>query len=185
MAEASSDRAGKLIILDINARQPGDEDGGDLPRLGESHRLTPDAVVLRSGRGFLEHGNDLVASAPGERPKIAFLACAGLIVGANPVINGDVSQIDPPRMPLAKYRCSASANRTPAQNPWKSNLDDAETIFAAISEPEELADVARLQELKPFQDALQADHELSAWAAGRRWAAGASCKDDGYACQIH
>jgi len=35
------------------------------------------------------------ASASGERSKIAFLACAGLIVGADPAVDGDLSQLNP------------------------------------------------------------------------------------------
>jgi len=78
------------------AGQLRDEDGVDLSRLGERHRLlTLNAVVLGAGRGLLEHGDDVVASAPGERPKIAFLALAGLIVGAHPAVDGNLSQLDP------------------------------------------------------------------------------------------
>ena len=41
------------------------EDGVDLSRLGESHHLLAlDAVVLGAGCGLLEHGDDVVASAP-------------------------------------------------------------------------------------------------------------------------
>jgi hypothetical protein len=59
-------------------------------------------TFLRSGRSLLaprgyllEHGNDLVAGTPGERPRIPFLALARLVVGRDAAIDGHLSQLNP------------------------------------------------------------------------------------------
>ena len=47
-----------------------------------------------------------MAGAPGKRAEIALLAFAGLIVGADAAVDGDVSQLDPqicPRFERSKY----------------------------------------------------------------------------------
>jgi len=36
-----------------------------------------------------------VASTPGEGPEIAFLALATLVVGADPAVDGNLSQLNP------------------------------------------------------------------------------------------
>ena len=90
------ERLHEVLGASTPARQLGDEDGVDLSRLGQSHNLLAlNAVVLGAGRGLLEHGDDAVASPPGERPEIAFLALAGLVVSADPAVDGDLSQLNP------------------------------------------------------------------------------------------
>ena len=68
-------------------RQLGDKDGIDLTRLGDSHHLLALGAIVPGARGgFLEDADDVVAGAPRERAQIAFLALAGLVVGADPAV---------------------------------------------------------------------------------------------------
>jgi hypothetical protein len=53
-------------------------------------------VILGAGGCFPEHGDKLVLRALGERTQVAFLPFAGLIVGADLAVDGDLSQLDPP-----------------------------------------------------------------------------------------
>ena len=72
-----------------------DEDGLYLSRLRESHHLLAfNAIVLGARGGFLEDTDDFVASAPGKCAEITFLALAGLVVGADPAVDGDLSQLN-------------------------------------------------------------------------------------------
>jgi len=59
-------------------------------------------TFLRSTRSFLapkagllEHPDDLMAGAPGEGTEITFLARTRLIIGADPAVDGDLSQLNP------------------------------------------------------------------------------------------
>jgi hypothetical protein len=45
--------------------------------------------------GVLEHAHPVVAGAPGQGAKIALLALARRIVGADPAVVGDLSQLNP------------------------------------------------------------------------------------------
>jgi hypothetical protein len=53
-------------------------------------------VILGAGGCFPEHGDKPVLRALGERTQVAFLPFAGLIVGADPAVDGDLSQLNPP-----------------------------------------------------------------------------------------
>jgi hypothetical protein len=75
-------------------RQLGDKDGIDLTPLGESHHLLALGAIVPRG-GFLEDADDTVAGAPGQRAQVTLLALARLIVGADPAVDGDLSQLDP------------------------------------------------------------------------------------------
>jgi hypothetical protein len=48
--------------------------------------------------------HDAVAGAPGKRAEIAFLALTALIVGADPAIDGNLSQLNPLAIELRKCR---------------------------------------------------------------------------------
>ena len=64
-----------------------DEDGLYLSRLRESHHLLAFNAIVLGARGGL-------ASAPGKCAEITFLALAGLVVGADPAVDGDLSQLN-------------------------------------------------------------------------------------------
>jgi hypothetical protein len=79
------------------AAEFGDEDGGiDLARLRERHYLLAlSTVVLGTRGGLLEDASDVVAGAPGEGAQVALLALAGLLVGPDPAVDGNLSQLNP------------------------------------------------------------------------------------------
>ena len=63
----------------------------------------------------------MVAGAPCECPEIAFLALAALIVGADPAVDGDLSQLIPSEMELRKrrkYTMNASKAEMPSTEVW-------------------------------------------------------------------
>ena len=71
------------------------QDSINLTCLRERHHLLSfNAVVARPADRLFEHRDDVVAGTPGKRAEIAFLVLAGLVVGADPAVDGDLSQLD-------------------------------------------------------------------------------------------
>ena len=50
----------------------------------------------------MDMGDDVVLRSLGERTQIPFLPFAGLVVGADPAVDGNLSQMNPPECLLCK-----------------------------------------------------------------------------------
>jgi hypothetical protein len=93
------ERLNKVLRAATPALQLRDEDGVDLSRLGEGHHLFAlSAVVLGTGESLFL--NTAIRWPAGERPKIAFLGLARLVVGANAAV-WRVSQFNPQNCPAS------------------------------------------------------------------------------------
>jgi len=116
------ERLHEILGASSPTRQLGDEDGVDVACLGESHHLLAlNAIVLGARGGLLEDTDDFEASAPGKCAEITFLALAGLVVGADPAVDGDLSQLIPSEMELRKrrkYTMNASKAEMPSTEVW-------------------------------------------------------------------
>src|SRR5262249_6604650 len=96
-------------------------------RMASISRVCASAMTfLRSTRSFLapeavslNTADDVVAGAPGERAQIPLLALATLIVGSDPAVDGNLSQLNPLGNELRKsrkYACFALRNSVSMSN---------------------------------------------------------------------
>ena len=74
-----------------------DKDGVDLAGLGECHHLVAlRTVILGAGGCLPEDRDNLVVGALGEGTQVTLLAFTGLVVGADPAVDRNLSQLNPP-----------------------------------------------------------------------------------------
>ena len=89
------ERLHEILGAAAPARQLRDEYGVDVTCLGESHHLLAlDAVAFGARGGLLEDTDDSVAAASGKCAEITLLTLAGLVVGADPAVDSDLSQLN-------------------------------------------------------------------------------------------